>query len=175
MTGITIRPFQASDTGTVTEIYAQAVREDTATFEIDAPDVAEMARRIAGIIEAGHPFLVAELDAVVSGYAYASTFRQRAAFASTLEDSVYVASFAQRRGVGQALLEGLINSASSLGFSQMVAVIGDSATKSASVALHMGAGFRETGTLTAVGRKHDRWLDIIFMQRALSEIRLNRR
>ena len=167
MTAVVIRPVTGGDAPAITAIYAAAVAGDTATFELEAPSAAEITRRIAAIADAGHPFLVAEYNAQVCGFAYASTFRARAAFALTLEDSVYVAPLAQRRGIGRALLDQLIDAASKAGFCQMVAVIGDSTTKDASIALHAAAGFRQTGTLEAVGRKHDRWLDIVLMQRAL--------
>lgn len=162
-----IRPVRSADAAAIAAIYAQAVLEDTATFEMDAPDTAVMAARIAAITLAGHPYLVAEVEGVIVGYAYASTFRPRAAFALTLEDSVYVAPHAQRQGLGRLLLESLIEAASAGGFHQMVAVIGDSQTKAASITLHAAAGFRTMGSLEAVGRKHDQWLDIVFMQRTL--------
>ena len=167
MPRIKIRPVQLPDAAAITAIYAAAVRDDTATFEMEPPDEAAMTRRIAAIVEAGHPFVVAQLNGAVIGYAYASTFRPRAAFALTLEDSVYVAPHAHGRGAGKALLAALIETASARGFRQMIAVIGDSSTKSASIALHAAMGFRTMGTLKAVGRKHDQWLDIVFMQRGL--------
>lgn len=167
MCPIEIRPVRASDTAAIKAIYAQAVRNDTATFEMDAPDEAAMAARIAIISGAGHPFFVAESDGAIIGFAYASTFRPRAAFALTLEDSVYVAPGSHRQGTGKALLQRLIEDAAARGFRQMVAVIGDSSTKSASIALHAVLGFRTMGSLEAVGRKHDQWLDIVFMQREL--------
>lgn len=167
MMAIHIRQVAPSDATAITGIYAQAVRDDTATFEMEAPDEAAMAARIETIVNAGHPYLVAELNGAVAGYAYASTFRARAAFDLTLENSVYVAPEAQRQGTGKALLSALIEDATARGFRQMVAVIGDSHTKQASIALHAALGFRTMGSLEAVGRKHGQWLDIMFMQRAL--------
>jgi L-amino acid N-acyltransferase YncA len=167
MTAIRTRPVTPLDTAAITAIYADAVRDETATFEMEAPDEAAMAARIEAIVKAGHPYIVAELGGAVVGYAYASTFRARAAFDLTLEDSVYVAPHAQRLGAGRALLAGLIDEATIRGFRQMVAVIGDSSTKAASIALHSALGFRSMGSLEAVGRKHGQWLDIVFMQRAL--------
>lgn len=164
---ITIRPAIAADSRAIASIYADAVRDDTATFEIEPPSEPEMARRIALISGLGHPFFVGEIDGKVAGYAYASTFRARAAFEKTLEDSVYVAGSAQRHGLGRALLAKLIETAAASGFCQMIAVIGDSSTKDASIALHAALGFRHVGTLEKVGRKHDQWLDVVFMQRKL--------
>ena len=173
MTVPVIRPVKPSDAAAIAAIYRAAVLADTATFETDPPNESEMAARMAAITAAGHPFLVGEVDEVIAGYAYASTFRPRAAFALTLEDSVYVAPHAQRQGLGRLLLASLIEAASAGGFHQMVAVIGDSQTKAASIALHAAAGFRTMGSLEAVGRKHDQWLDIVFMQRGLGEQRLS--
>jgi L-amino acid N-acyltransferase YncA len=169
MSKILVRSIKPNDLGAITAIYAQAVRDDTATFELDAPDAATMAKRIGTILNAGHPFLVAEIDSGVCGYAYASAFRPRAAFALTVENSVYVTPEAQRQGLGKALLTSLIEAATAQGLSQMVAVIGDSRTKAASIALHASLGFRDAGTLEAVGRKHGQWLDVVLMQRALNQ------
>jgi len=167
MTKPVIRPALMSDVSAITAIYAGAVTGDTATFEMEAPSEAAMAARMEAIASAGHPFLVAEINTCVCGYAYASGFRPRAAFALTLEDSVYVAPNAQGRGLGKALLGALITEASAKGFHQMVAVIGSSRTMAASLALHAALGFEDRGRLDAVGRKHGQWLDIVFMQRSL--------
>lgn len=164
---IVLRPAVSADVAVITAIYAEAVRGDTATFEIDPPAEAEMARRIALIDALGHPLFVGEINGLVAGYAYASTFRARPAFNKTVEDSIYVAREAQRQGLGRALLAKLIDNAATSGFCQMIAVIGDSSTKEASIALHAALGFRHMGALEKVGRKHEQWLDIVFMQRGL--------
>jgi phosphinothricin acetyltransferase len=126
-----------------------------------------MARRRRTVIAARLPYLVAELDSRIAGYAYASPFRPRPAYAATVENSVYVADWAQRRGVGRALLTGLIEACAAAGKQQMIAVIGDSANE-ASISLHQTVGFYRVGTLQAVGFKHGRWLDVVLMQRCLS-------
>jgi L-amino acid N-acyltransferase YncA len=168
MSEISIRPAAASDLAAITRIYAHAVRHGTASFEIDPPDQDEMARRFADLRGGGFPFLVAELAGAVGGYAYAGPYRARPAYRFTVEDSIYVALAAQRRGIGRALLERLIEEAAGCGFRQMIAVIGDS-NQPASIALHAAAGFRMVGTLKAVGFKFDRWLDSVLMQRPLGE------
>ena len=175
MTTFNIRGVQPADTCAITAIYAAAVRDDSATFETTPPDETEMARRIKAIADAGHPYLVAQRNDDVVGFAYAGTFRPRAAFALTLEDSVYVSAGARGCGTGKALLAELIEAASDRGFYQMIAVIGDSHTRAASIALHTSLGFRPMGSLEAVGRKHGQWLDIVFMQRGLGEQLLNPR
>ena len=161
-----IRPAAAADVGAIARIYAHAVRFGTASFELEPPDEAEMALRQRALVEAGYPYLVAEIDSAVFGYAYAGPYRHRPAYRWSVESSIYVAPEAHRRGVGRALLDALIADAERRGFRQMIAVIGDAA-QVPSIALHRAAGFRLIGTLEAVGFKHGRWLDTVLMQRPL--------
>jgi len=161
-----IRPAAAADVGAIARIYAHAVRFGTASFELEPPDEAEMALRQRALVEAGYPYLVAEIDSAVFGYAYAGPYRHRPAYRWSVESSIYVAPEAHRRGVGRALLDALIADAERRGFRQMIAVIGDAA-QVPSIALHRAAGFRLIGTLEAVGFKHGRWLDTVVMQRPL--------
>jgi phosphinothricin acetyltransferase len=161
-----IRPAEPRDLAAITRIYDQAVRYGTASFEIEPPDEAEMARRYEALRADGYPYLTAEQDGTLAGYAYAGPYRPRPAYRRTIESSVYVAPHAQRRGVGRALLQQLILESESCGFRQMIAVIGDSAND-ASIQLHRAAGFRMVGTLDNVGYKFDRWLDSVLMQRPL--------
>jgi L-amino acid N-acyltransferase YncA len=160
-----IRPAEPRDIASITRIYEHAVRHGTASFEIEPPDEAEMARRQDALLVGGYPFLVAERGAVM-GYAYAGPYRARRAYRWTVEDSVYVAPQAQQQGIGRALLDRLIGDAEARGFRQMIAVIGDSA-QTGSIALHQAAGFHLVGTFEAVGFKFDRWLDSVLMQRPL--------
>jgi len=164
---VSIRDAATADIPTITRIYAQAVRFGTASFELDPPDEAEMLARFYALMSGGHPYIVAEGEGTILGYAYAGPFRPRPAYRHSVEDSVYVAPEAHRRGVGRALLDALIARCTDLGFRQMIAVIGDSTLQAASIGLHAAAGFRLVGTLDAVGYKHDRWLDSVYMQRAL--------
>ena len=164
----TIRPSRDADVPAITAIYAHHVETGTASFETTAPDEAEMRRRRNALMERRYPWFVADLDGEVCGYAYAGPYRTRPAYRYTVEDSVYVGSSAQRRGIGKALLHTLIRACTDLGFRQMVAIIGDSA-QAASIGLHQAAGFEMVGTLGDVGYKHERWLDTVFMQLALGE------
>ena len=166
MSDIDIRPAQASDLAAITRIYDDAVRHGTASFEIEPPDEREMARRYEALRAGGYPYLVAELNNEIMGYAYAGPHRARPAYRWSVEDSVYIAPASQRRGIGRALLERLIAEAEAGGFRQMIAVIGDSAN-AASIELHRTAGFRMVGTFDNVGFKFGRWLDSVLMQRAL--------
>jgi L-amino acid N-acyltransferase YncA len=168
MSEIPIRPAAAHDIAAITDIYADAVRHGTASFEIDPPGPDEMMRRFEALGAGGFPYLVAELKGAVVGYAYAGPYRARPAYRFTVEDSIYLAASARRRGIGRALLARLIEDAQRRGFRQMIAVIGDS-DQPASIALHAAAGFRLIGTFAAVGYKFDRWLDSVLMQRPLGD------
>jgi L-amino acid N-acyltransferase YncA len=163
---LAIRAATAADIPAITAIYDHAVRHGTASFELESPDAAEMTRRRQALVEAGYPYVVAEADGVVAGYAYAGPYRPRPAYRWSVEDSVYVAPAMQRRGIGAALLDRLIAEAEQRGYRQMIAVIGDSA-QTPSIKLHRAAGFRPIGTIEHVGFKFGRWLDTVLMQRAL--------
>jgi phosphinothricin acetyltransferase len=163
---VTLRPADLSDIPAITRIYAHAVLHGTASFELEPPDEAEMIRRMRALLDGGFPYLVAERNGALAGYAYAGLYRTRPAYRFTLEDSVYVAPDAQRAGMGRILLEALIADAEAKGFRQMIAVIGDSAQTS-SIALHTAVGFNMIGPLVSVGYKFGRWLDSVLMQRAL--------
>jgi phosphinothricin acetyltransferase len=164
--GLALRNAEDGDLAAIAAIYAHHVKTGRGTFEIEPPDEAEMARRRTDVLRRGLPWLVAELDGKLAGYAYAGPYRSRAAYRYTIEDSVYVAPWATRRGVGGALLAELVNLCSGLGYRAMVAVIGDSANQ-ASIALHRSAGFSHVGTLPAVGWKLGLWVDSVLMVRAL--------
>ena len=165
--GLRIRAATASDLTAVTDIYAHAVLNGTASYEYDPPSSEEMEKRFAAIAGGGFPYLVATIDGRVSGYAYASHFRTRPAYRFSVEDSIYIAPDAQGQGLGTLLLCELIARCEAMGFRQMIAVIGGA--EPASVATHAAAGFAHAGTMRAIGRKQGRWLDTVYMQRALGE------
>lgn len=164
MHGIVIRAASEADLDGITAIYAEAVRQGTASYELEPPDLAEMSSRFAALTGQGYPYLAAEAGGVLLGYAYAGPFRPRRAYRFMVEDSIYLAPEARGRGVGRLLLSRLVGEATRLGFRQMTAVIGDGQTNLASVRLHAAAGFRHVGTLEGSGYKHGRWLDTVFMQ-----------
>ncbi len=166
MPPVTIRPATPADIPAITRIYEHAVRHGTASFGLEAPDEAEMLRRMRALVDDGFPYIVAEVDGLLAGYAYAGPYRPRRAYRFSVEDSIYIDPGAQRRGVGRALLAHLIEACERRGFRQMVAVIGDSA-QTPSIELHRAAGFRMVGAVENVGYKFDRWLDSVVMQRAL--------
>ncbi|MFN5722482.1 MAG: GNAT family N-acetyltransferase [Betaproteobacteria bacterium] len=161
-----IRPCRAEDLPTVTRIYGHAVEHGTGTFELEAPSLQEMQRRHADVQAKGLPWLVAERDGLVLGYAYANAFRPRPAYRFFLEDSIYLAPEAQGAGMGRLLLAELVARCSALGARQMLAVIGDSGNE-ASIGVHRACGFQHTGVLKHSGWKFGRWLDVVLMQRSL--------
>jgi L-amino acid N-acyltransferase YncA len=164
---VIIRAATRGDAAAIAAIYAPEVLTGTASFETEAPTVADIAARIDKVIGAGWPWLIAESEGAILGYAYAAQFRDRAAYAQTCENSVYVAAIAHRRGVGSALLAALADAARGAGFREMIAVIGDGTGNIASRRLHAACGFRDAGLLSNVGRKFGRWLDIAYMQKTL--------
>lgn len=165
---VALRPAESGDLAAVATIYAHHVLHGVASFEIEPPDAAELTRRHHAVVAAGLPYLVAEAGGSVIGYAYASRYRERPAYRFTVEDSIYVAPGAGRRGIGRALLGALIDRCGDLGYRRMVAVIGDSANI-ASIGLHARLGFRVAGVLPSVGFKHGRWVDSVMMERALGD------
>jgi L-amino acid N-acyltransferase YncA len=165
-TAILIRDAAPGDFDAITRIYSHYVLNALATFEETPPSIDEMRARHAAIAGADLPYVVAELDGVVAGYAYASAYRARSAYRHTIEDSVYVADGFGARGIGLALLTALIERCERGPWRQMVAVIGNSGN-AGSIALHARLGFEHVGVLRKVGFKHGRWVDTVLMQRAL--------
>jgi phosphinothricin acetyltransferase len=168
MSDVLIRPATEADLPAITAIYDHAVRTGTATFELIPPDLAEMMRRFGALREGGFPYLAAELDGAVVGYAYAGPYRPRPAYRFTVENSIYLAPASHRRGIGIQLLQRLIAECEARDYRQMIAVIGDSAN-AGSIGVHTRAGFQMIGTHPSVGLKFGRWLDTVMMQLALGE------
>jgi L-amino acid N-acyltransferase YncA len=163
---VLIRDASERDLSTIADIYAQHVLEGLATFEEVPPSIEELAARRAAVLDAGLPYLAAELDGCVVGYAYATPYRPRPAYRYTIEDSVYVEEGRGGEGIGSALLSELIARCEPGPWRQMLAVIGNS-RNSASLALHRRLGFTAVGTFTSVGFKLGRWVDTVLMQRPL--------
>lgn len=163
-----IRDATEADMPAIQAVYAHHVLHGLATFEEVPPSVAEMAERRAAVLKAGLPYLAAELDGRVVGYAYATAYRPRPAYRFTIEDSVYVAHGLDGRGIGSALLGALIDRCEQGPWRQMLAVIGNSGN-AGSIALHRRCGFEPVGTLRSAGFKLGRWVDTVLMQRALGD------
>lgn len=150
----------------VVSVYSHHVKNGTGTFEEYPPSLVEMTARWQSLHDGNYPYLVAEYDSELAGFAYAGPYKQRSAYRFTVEDSIYVSPVHQRLGVGKSLLSALIQCATGNGFKQMMAVIGDS-ENAGSIGLHRAAGFNDIGVGTNLGFKHGRWLDIVYMQRPL--------
>ena len=164
---IIIRNARFADARPVAAIYGHHVLNGLGTFEEEPPGTTEMASRIEAVLKRGLPYLVAEEAGVVAGFAYASPLRPRAAYRYTAEDSVYVAPDRVGKGVGKALVGRVIEHCEGMGLRQMIAVIGDSGN-AGSIGLHRSLGFEQVGVLSAVGYKFGRWVDTVWMQRALN-------
>lgn len=162
-----VRPATSADAQALAAIYGHAVLHGFGTFETILPGAAEMDARRREVQRHGLPYLVAERDGRVLGYAYAGPFRPRPGYRFTAEDSVYVAPDAQGQGVGRAVLAPVITACETLGLRQLVAVIGDSGN-AASIGLHASLGFERSGVGRSFGHKHGRWVDIVWMQKALN-------
>lgn len=164
----TIRSAAEGDLAEIAGIYRESVLNGVASYEIEPPTLDEMRARFSAITAARYPYIVAAgVDGAILGYAYASAFRTRPAYRWLVEDSIYLAPDARGRGVGKALLVELVERCTTLGFRQMIAVIGGA--HPASVAVHRAVGFEHGGLMKATGFKHGRWLDTVIMQRALGE------
>ena len=162
-----IRSVREADLEEVRAIYAKEVLEGMASFEIEPPEIKEMRARLRRVRDANLPYLVAELDGRIAGFAYAAPYRPRPAYRYTVENSVYVARWAQRQGIGSQLLVALVSACERTGARQMIAIIGG-VEHAASIRAHEKAGFHKVGTLENVGWKFDQWLDAVVMQRALN-------
>ena len=165
--GVILRPATAGDAPALAAIYGDACLHGSGTFEEAPPSPDTMAARLAAIQDKGLPYYVAEVNGVVSAYAYASPFRPRTGYRYTAEDSVYVAPSAKGQGVGRLLLTRVIADCEAMRLRQLIAVIGGS-ENAASIALHKSLGFEIKGVMAGVGFKLGRWMDIVMMQRSLN-------
>jgi L-amino acid N-acyltransferase YncA len=160
-----VRAATSSDMAEVTAIYARFVETSTATFELVAPDKAEMLRRRQAVLDRGLPYLVAELEGYVVGFCYASQFRPREGYRFTVEDSIYVRPDCIGHGVGRLLLTELVSQCQAKGCHSIVACI--CGINVVSVALHESLGFLPVGVLPEAGNKFGEWLRLMIMQRRL--------
>ena len=163
----TIREAEEGDAAAVHAIYAYHVLHGTASFDYEPPPVEAITEKIHWILGQGWPFVIAEIEGKVAGYAYVTQFRDRAAYRFSAENSIYVHPDRMGCGIGKALLDALVERSTAFGFRTIIAVIGGAEPRS--IALHARAQFREVGRLSRVGWKHDRWLDSVYMQRELGQ------
>lgn len=158
MPAISIRPVTLEDAGAICAIYNPYVAATTISFEEEPVACDDMARRIADVQALDLPWLVAECEGILLGYAYATKWRARPAYRTSVESSVYLASEAAGRGTGTALYRALFDA---LRLLEVHMVIGGIAQpNAASVALHEKLGFRKVAHFSEVGRKFGRWVDV---------------
>ena len=161
-----IRPSRDEDITAITAIYAHHVLHGTGTFETEPPSAADMANRRGDVLSKGLPYLVAEEDGEILGFAYGNWFKPRPAYRYSVEDSVYLAPGLDRKGLGRALLAELLAYCEAAGIRKVMAIIGDSAN-AGSVGVHRALGFTQVGIVEACGWKFGAWRDIVIMQKTL--------
>lgn len=165
---LTIRPSRDEDVAAITAIYAHHVLHGTGTFETEPPSPANMAARRADVLGKNLPYLVAEENSEVLGFAYCNWFKPRPAYRFSAEDSIYMSESARGKGLGAKLLAALSQAAEAAGVRKLIAVIGDSANAS-SVGVHRGQGFTHVGVLKDCGWKFGEWRDVVLMEKVLGE------
>lgn len=163
---LSIRASREDDLAAITAIYAHHVLHGTGTFETEPPTEADMRARRADVLGRGLPYLVAEQDGQVAGFAYCNWFKPRPAYRFSAEDSVYVADAARGMGLGRQLLDALCDAAQAAGVRKLLAVIGDSAN-AGSIGVHRAAGFTHIGVMRSVGWKFGAWRDVVLMEKPL--------
>jgi L-amino acid N-acyltransferase YncA len=163
-----VRAATADDLPALAAILEPYVRRTAVTFDEEPPAATVWSDRLADLAARGLPFLVAELDGEVVGYAYASPWRPKAAYRYTVEDTIYLAPGAQGRGVGTRLLSALLDACSAAGVRQVVAVVADDPEAAGSLPLHRRFGFEVAGVLRDVGVKHGRTVSTMLLQRTLA-------
>ncbi len=160
----TIRPCTEADYPAITEIYRHYVENTVISFETEAPDLEMMSRRLDNFA-ASYPVIVAEVDGKVAGYCYAHLWKERAAYAGTLETTVYLHPQATGQGLGRMLMERLIELCKAQGVDSLIACI--TADNEASCHLHRSLGFKQVSLFKGVGRKFGRLLDVVDYQLTL--------
>lgn len=161
-----IRPSTDADVAAIAAIYAHHVLNGTGTFETTPPTEADMASRRADVLARGLPYIVAEEDGRLLGFAYCQWFKPRPAYRFSAEDSIYLHPDAAGRGLGRQLLGELVKQAEAAGVRKLIAVIGDSGN-AGSIGVHRAVGFTHVGVLKSCGWKFGRWLDVVLMEMPL--------
>ncbi len=164
---VLVRDSLEADVAAIQAIYAHHVLHGTASFELSPPTLDDMRQRRADVVAKHLPYLVAEQNGVVVGYAYVTLYRPRPAYRFTVEDSVYVHEGMAGQGIGSLLLAEIIKICTAKGYRQLMAVVGDSSPPS--VSLHQRHGFTLAGTFKAVGYKFGAWRDTAMLQRSLGD------
>ena len=167
---VVVRAASPEDAAAVQGIYAPIVTSTAISFEYEVPSIEDMEQRISAITRS-LPWLVAEIDRTVAGYAYAASHRDRAAYGWSVDTSVYVSERSRGSGVGRLLYARLFDELISAGY--VSAYAGITLPNEASVGLHEACGFRRVGVFPQVGYKLGRWHDVGWWHRPLTDPRAN--
>lgn len=168
MTQLTFRKATKDDAPALVDIYNHYVETSTVTFDLDPWTVADMEHKLDAVTKLSMPFVVAEVNGEVIGYGYLSTWRDKCAYETTMENTLYLRSDSRGLGIGGVLLEELVKRGAAAGVREIIAVISASADASPSIRLHEKAGFTKVGEMPNVGRKFDEWLGVVMLQKSLA-------
>ncbi|MFI5508266.1 GNAT family N-acetyltransferase [Mycobacterium sp. NPDC051804] len=167
---VVIRPAVTDDLDAIAQIYAHHVLTGVATFELIPPDEDEWRSRFDAVTDRELPFVTATLEGKIAGYGYCAPWKTRPAYRQTVENSVYLAPGATGLGIGGRVLDTLLTECGRAGVRQIIAVIVDTESAAASLALHRNRRFIDAGRLRAVGFKHGRWLDTLLLQHSIADV-----
>ncbi len=168
MTGVTFRPATTDDAAALVDIYNFYVTSSTVTFDLEPWTVADMTHKIDAVAAKGMPFIVVELEGDLVGYAYLSTFREKAAYDTTMENTLYLRDDTRGLGIGGLVLDELCRRGETAGVREVIAVIASTPDAVPSIRLHEKAGFVRVGEMDNVGRKFDEWIGVVLMQKTLA-------
>ncbi len=169
MNGVTFRPATYADAPALVDIYNHYVSTSTVTFDLDPWSATDMVHKIETVAELGMPFIVAERAGELVGYAYLSTWREKCAYETTMENTLYLRDSARGAGIGRLLLDELMRRGAEAGVREVIAVIANTVDAAPSIRLHEKAGFVRVGEMDRVGRKFDEWIGVVMMQKSLAD------
>ena len=168
MSSVVFRPVTDGDVAAVLDIYNHYIQTSNVTFDLDPWSAEDMAHKIHTVADLGMPFIVAEVDGIVVGYGYLSTWREKCAYETTMENTLYLRDSARGAGFGRLLLDELLRLGTESGVREVIAVIANTADAAPSIRLHEKAGFARVGEMDRVGRKFDEWIGVVMMQKSLA-------
>ena len=170
-----LRSATPDDAASLLAIYAPYIRDTAVTYEYDIPSEEEFRKRIEKTL-LHFPYIVAEYDGTICGYAYANPLHERKAFMFSTEISIYIAKDFHGRHIGKALYEELESQIKARGFKAVYALIAatrrspDAHLTDASIKFHTKMGFSQVGYLTACGYKFEKWYDLVYMEKHIAPI-----
>ncbi len=167
MTGVFFRLAVDADAPALVDIYNHYVSTSNVTFDLDSWTPEDMAHKIDTVTALGMPFIVAEIGGGLVGYGYLSKWREKCAYETTMENTLYLRDDARGAGIGRSLLEELLRLGAIAGVREVIAVIANTADAVPSIRLHEKAGFARVGEMDRVGRKFGEWIGVVMMQKSL--------